>query len=335
MGGGGSYYDRDVRPSRSRGHGGYSDDAARATSQQTRLHADMNALGRRITVEVRSPLVYSFDVTGSMGSLPRILWDKMPMIIGQIIARGYLEEFQLCMAAIGDRDNDRVPVQIGTFDSPRAADEWMKKIYFEGGGGGNNVESYEMAAWYFANMVDMSKAETPFYLFTGDEGFFDTIPATEIRKHFDPDYSGETSVKSVDVFEQLIEKFGGNVFKIHRYYSSESSNNRSLEQWREALGPQRVIELPYEGRRHEAGDLAIGDITLGLFAVASGARSVDQYIEDMQTRPLDLAASEKFEPQSPERVDAVRRALDPLRDFVPGRVPAGEPHGRLDLIMDT
>jgi len=328
MGGGGTYYDRDVRPSRTRGARGYSSDAARATSRQSNLHTAMTAKGRPLVCPVKSPLVYAFDVTGSMGRLPRILWDKMPMIVGQIIARGYLEEFQMCFAAIGDRHHDRVPVQIGSFDSPRAADDWMQKIYFESGGGGNDVESYELAAYYFANMVDMTAAETPFFLFTGDEGFFDDIPPAVIRKHLDPNYEGEVALKSVDVFETLLEKFAGNVFRIHRHYRR---NDQVLSQWREALGEQRVIELPHDND----GDLAIGDITLGLFAVASGARTIDQYIEDMQTRPDDLAADEAFEPQSDERVAEVRHALSPLENFTMGTTTAGEHHDRLDLIMDS
>ena len=71
------------------------------------------------------------------------------------------------------------------------------------------------------------------------------------------------------------------------------------------------------------GDLAIGDVTLGVYAIVSGARTLAQYLDDMRTRPLDLAKDVQYEPQSPERIAAVEKALQPLKDFTP--VAAAEP----------
>ena len=81
------------------------------------------------------------------------------------------------------------------------------------------------------------------------------------------------------------------------------------------------------------GDLAIGDITLGLFAMMTGNRTLSQYIEDMTTRPLDLAEGETFKPQSQKRIGQVQKALEPLQDLTFRRV-AGGPLDRLGLLME-
>ncbi len=307
MGGGGSYYDRDVIPRSSRSTpSSPSSQAAAVLTSTMSLHKDMNPRGRPITCMVSSPIVYAFDITGSMGKLPQIIWDKMPMIVGQISARNYLSEFQICLAAIGDAGRgDSAPVQVGSFSSPREADLWFKKIYLEGGGGGNNIESYELVAYYFAYMASFPNATHPFCLFTGDEGVYNTIPADRIKQYLDPNYSG-TDLNTKDVFKDLLDKFNGNVFCVHRYYDRGDSD--VVSQWKSLLGNGRVVCLPKD-------DFSIGDVTLGLFSIASGSRSLSQYIEDMNTRPLDLAVSEKFTPQTPQRVNDVREALVTLGTF--------------------
>src|SRR2546423_9957695 len=93
MGGGGSYYDRDVQVGYDRGGSGYS---AQAAEKMGRASADPGLLPKDRTIEctAKCPVVYAFDVTGSMGNLPRIIYDKMPMIAGQITECGYLRDAQ-------------------------------------------------------------------------------------------------------------------------------------------------------------------------------------------------------------------------------------------------
>src|SRR5512144_834384 len=91
-----------------------------------------------------------FDVTGSMGTVPRVLQAKLPDLHSLVQRRGYVEHPQLLFGAIGDATCDRVPLQIGQFESDNRMDAQLGTIVLEGGGGGQRTESYELAAYFMA-----------------------------------------------------------------------------------------------------------------------------------------------------------------------------------------
>src|SRR5262249_49431126 len=179
MGGGGSYYDRDIKDGYDRGQSGYTQAAA---EKMGRKEADPGLLpkDRRLTCNAASPVVYAFDVTGSMGTLPRIIYDKMPLIAGQIAECGYLEDAEISLAAVGDILSDRAPIQIAEFSIIRKLDDWLERIWLEGNGGGQAKESYEYTAFFYARYAEMPVATTPFFVFTGDEGFRETLYANDL-----------------------------------------------------------------------------------------------------------------------------------------------------------
>ncbi|MCB0184778.1 MAG: hypothetical protein KDE31_10955, partial [Caldilineaceae bacterium] len=85
-----------------------------------------------------------FDVTGSMGTVPRILQTKLGKLMRLLTERGYLAHPQVLFGAVGDAYTDSVPLQIGQFESGLEMDDDLSKIYLEGGGGGQVHESYEL-----------------------------------------------------------------------------------------------------------------------------------------------------------------------------------------------
>ncbi len=308
MGGGGSFYDRDVTDRRYRSSSGVSNTTERELSQ-SRVDPAFLPKNRRLVCKARNPLVYIFDVTGSMGNLPKIIYDKWPGIVGQIVARKYLPDPQMSLAAVGDITSDTAPLQVADFSALRNLDKYFKRIYFEGNGGGQGTESYEVKAYFYAYLCELPNAENPICLFTGDEGFNPQLYSDDLSEHFGGKHKDISAQK---VFEDLSKKFKGNVFLIHRYYN-RGSDARIVKEWREVLGKDRVILLP----SGTEGDLAIGDITLGVYAIVSGARTLAQYLEDMRTRPLDLGEGVQYEPQSETRIRQVEEALQPLKNFKP------------------
>lgn len=96
------------------------------------------------------PIIIGLDVTGSMCSIPaELLVNSFPEIMKSIMDAG-IEHAQVCFVGIGDDVYDRAPIQVGQFEtSDELTEKWLKKLYLEGGGGGNFGESYSLA-WYFA-----------------------------------------------------------------------------------------------------------------------------------------------------------------------------------------
>ncbi len=299
MGGGGSYYDRDVTPTNYRGSSGYSSVSEQAFVQ-SRQNAATRTQDRVLRSSCSSPVVFAFDVTGSMGNLPKIIFDKMPMIAGELARQEYLKDAQMSLAAIGDVVSDQAPLQVADFSVVRSLDEWLTRLWLEGNGGGQAKESYEMMAYFYLKQLEMRGATTPIFLFTGDEGFREALSSRELREHFGGEHVGTNATK---VFQALKEKFSGNVFLIRREYPRGYENQMIQQQWENVLGKENVIPLPQ--------DVAIGDITLGVIALASGARSLPEYLDDIRNRPTDLGGT-KFEPQSEARIKEVEVALTEL-----------------------
>lgn len=309
MGGGGSYYDRDTTARAFRTVTGASSIAEEKMSR-SRMDPALSPKDRVLNCESENPIVFLFDVTGSMGTLPQIIYDKMPMIAGQIIDQKYVADPQISLGAIGDEMGDQAPIQVADFVKLRKMDEWLQRIWIEGEGGGQHFESYELMLWYYLNRCNLPKAKNPILLITGDEDFRETMPAGTLNKLFGGQNQGTTAKT---VIRDLLAKFNGNMILIHRTYSDGELNKVILSDWRQALGKERVLEL---GSGTDA-DLSIGDVSLGVIAMLSGSRTLEEYCQDMRKR-INVDTG-KPEPQSENRIGQVRRTLEPLTAIVPKR----------------
>src|SRR6187431_140514 len=114
-----------------------------------------------------------FDVTGSMGSVPRVLQTKLPQLLGLLTRKSYATDPHILFGAVGDASCDRVPLQIGQFESDNRMDDDLARIVLEGGGGGQMTESYELAMYFMARHTSLDcfeKRGRRGYLFLiGDE----------------------------------------------------------------------------------------------------------------------------------------------------------------------
>ena len=131
-------------------HGAANVDLARADG-----HLDSHGLRFRESRDsVEHPdsnaIIISLDVTGSMGTVPRVLQTKLPQLLGLLTRKGYATDPHIMFGAIGDATCDRVPLQVGQFESDNRMDEQLRTIFLEGNGGGQKSESYELAAYFVA-----------------------------------------------------------------------------------------------------------------------------------------------------------------------------------------
>src|SRR5450631_2785666 len=98
------------------------------------------------------------DVTGSMGLIAETLVRQgIGTAFEEILARaadpnaGMIADPHLLVMGLGDVACDRGPIQVTQFEADIRTAEQLERIWLEGGGGGNNHESYDLA-WYFAAM---------------------------------------------------------------------------------------------------------------------------------------------------------------------------------------
>ena len=276
MGGGGSeYYDRDVSVARKLSSGVST--FAQEQMSRSVLSDDLLPFERKLVSAHRNPLVYVYDITGSMGTLPKLIFDKMPMIAGQIVEQKYLEDPDVSLAAVGDVTSDRGPLQVCDFSVIKSLDPWLQKIWIEGSGGGQHYESYEFISYFYARFYDMRNATLPILLFTGDESFREKLSGADLKSRFGGQHEN-TGAEAI--FTELKAKFKGNVFLLHRRYQSYGLDSEIVSQWERVLGKGYVVKL--------SEDLAIADVTLGILALASGKRTLKNYVEDMKNRPLEM-----------------------------------------------
>jgi hypothetical protein len=187
-----------------------------------------------------------FDVTGSMGDIPPRLAldkDKLPGLMRLLTAHSYIEDPQILFGAVGDAFSDRSPLQLGQFESGLEMDEWLTKLYLEGGGGGSSHESYEMAIWWAANHIAMDcyeKRGKKGYIFTmGDEMPYEILPRAIAKKCLGEDLQSDLTF--TEILKAAQEKF--EVFHIHVNQGSYPVESRSyvVEAWKKHLGERLLI----------------------------------------------------------------------------------------------
>ncbi|RBO96282.1 hypothetical protein [Nocardia puris] len=138
---------------------GYTADMRAQPYASWTAHPDLDPLG--VTRECRDsaehgaslPIAVLFDVTGSMRQVPIVMQDKLGKLHGLLQRKKYADDPQILFGAVGDADTDRVPLQVGQFESDNRMDEQLRNILLEGGGGGQKSESYELAAYFMATHV--------------------------------------------------------------------------------------------------------------------------------------------------------------------------------------
>ncbi|GAA2577110.1 hypothetical protein SMC26_29815 [Actinomadura fulvescens] len=127
-----------------------------------------------------------FDVTGSMGTVPRTLQAKLPDLLGLLLRKGYVEHPHILFGAVGDATCDRAPLQIGQFEADNRMDDDLGRIYLEGGGGGQLTESYELAMYFMARHTSIDcyeKRGKRGYLFMiGDELAYPKVSRREVAE---------------------------------------------------------------------------------------------------------------------------------------------------------
>lgn len=268
---------------------------------------------RGIVGEGKTIILIMLDVTGSMGERTKVIYDKLPVLNGQMLGyetpgadtptrEPYCEEpMVMGFVAIGDHRSDQFPLQITDFAEGDKMDANIEKLVLEGNGGGNEVESYAEAAAYVLSNVEIRNCDRAFCFIIGDEGFYDTAEV-RLQKGEEPlanerpkNVGGKRVVNraSFRIFQQLAERF--DTYVLRPTYFRAHAETRIQNQWVDALGEERILPV---GEGVE-GAKATADIIRGIVAVSTGVRNVDTYDNDLKRMG-----------QTTRRRELVRRSLE-------------------------
>jgi hypothetical protein len=233
----------------------------------------------KLTTDSPAPLVVLCDVTGSMGDWPATIFSKLPYL--EFECKEYLgPDMEVSFAATADID-DSFPLQVRPFKKGTDLAAELKEFVIGGGAGPEGAhEAYELAAAYYANNVEMPKAQHPILIFIADEHFHDTI-GSGLAKVAHVDLKKQITTK--EVFEQLREKFA--VYVIRKPYAGE---DKEIEkEWAEVLGDDHIAALPSADR--------VVDVIFGILA--------------KETNKIDYFKQEIAGRQRPDQIDTVYKSL--------------------------
>ncbi|MBI3957011.1 MAG: VWA domain-containing protein [Candidatus Kerfeldbacteria bacterium] len=242
------------------------------------------------------PVAMLFDVTGSMGVIPKELQKKLAQLMDVIIAKAGIQHPQILVGAIGDATCDQYPFQVGQFESDNRFDEQLRNIILEGGGGGQVMETYGLA-WRFAvyhTATDAwDKRGKKGYLFTmGDEMPWPTVTAQQVSQIFGVETENDETVE--ELLAKVQERW--EVFHLGAMDGSYPDRNDIHDRWHQLLG-ERYVKV-------EDSSL-VCEVIAGLIHSLESSFEIDRVLADIGVTGKDRTV--------------VRNALVPV---VSSRVPA-------------
>ncbi|MBD3253939.1 MAG: hypothetical protein GF383_02550, partial [Candidatus Lokiarchaeota archaeon] len=175
-------------------------------------------LDKVLLTKAHFPIVIAVDVTGSMRTLPQLIFEKLCILYNEalyFLPDELKASFEISFSAIGDAYCDQYPLQITDFGKGFELDKNIKSLYPEGGGGGQARETYELTAYYYARRCEMLNTldlPRPMFIFIGDEGFYSKVNLSHIKQLVgDPP---STDLISLEIFEELKRKFDVYILRV-------------------------------------------------------------------------------------------------------------------------
>jgi len=257
-------------------------------------------------------IVFALDVTGSMGDIPRMLAQRdLPHFMRTLGTCG-VPDPQILFMAVGDATSDQAPLQVGQFESTaELMDQWLTWSWLEGGGGGTNSESYELAFYTLARHTDLDcwnqRRKRGYLLMTGDE-----LPYPAVSRHQVEALIGEHLDEDIPIEEAIAA--AAETYHLFFLIPDLRRRARCERRWRELLGDHVIcMESP--------------DDTCTVAAALVGL--TEGRLADTDALARALAA----DGLGRERIGAVVRAVRPYADLLhadaaparPARIASGAP----------
>ncbi len=216
------------------------------------LHEDLNPLGidRESRDSDENPnstaIIVGCDVTGSMGVIAdTLVREGLGVLFEEIYERKPVSDPHIMVTGIGDADYDSAPLQVSQFEADITITDQLEKIYIEGGGGGNQHESYDLPMYFAAYHTSIDcfeKRNKKGYLFTiGDELPNETTSASDIKRIVGDD-GLQADIPFAETVAAAMKMY--NVYHIivaEGWYAKNHGAETVRKKWSEYLGQNAII----------------------------------------------------------------------------------------------
>lgn len=265
---------------------GYSDATLRRPRDQWKVHDLLNPFGvtwreacDSAEHPLSTPIAVFFDVTGSMGRIPKVLQTKLALLLGLLTRNGYVPDPQILFGAIGDATCDTVPLQASQFESDNRLDDALRNIILEGGGGGQMRETYELALYFMEQHTRHDRLDQrgrKGYLFLiGDEMAYPTVRREHVKQLIGDDLEDDIPTKTI------VER-ASKLYDIFFLYVNSGTylgyEDEIFKSWQKLLG-ERAIKLNDPD--------AVAETVAGIIGLCEGTASTITLSRDL----VDLGTS--------------------------------------------
>lgn len=218
------------------------------------------------------PIILGLDVTGSMGFIAEeIAKNSLPVLMTSIYEDSPVVDAHVMFMGIGDATCDSAPLQVSQFEAEAVPlIEQLRTLYLEGGGGGNDYESYDLP-WHFA----YHRTSTDAFEKRGERGFIFTIgdeqpPRGKLNEaNVSRIFGSNSHIPSLgpeEILSKVTERY--RIFHIIAEQGSYCRGNKEVvrSKWKELLGPNAILM-----RDHTK----LPDIVTAILKVANGSSIED------------------------------------------------------------
>jgi hypothetical protein len=182
------------------------------------------------------------DVTGSMDEVPGMIQSALMKLMSLLISDGGVAHPQILIGATGDANCDRIPLQMGQFESDAKIEDDLTGLVLEAGGGGQDMETYELPMYFLARKTSIDcwdkRQQKGFVFLIGDEN-----PYPEVDKHQVQQLIGDTlelNLKTIDIVSELQQRY--EVFYIMPKMTIHYGESKIVNTWKSLLG-EHVLML--------------------------------------------------------------------------------------------
>ncbi|MFA6234159.1 MAG: hypothetical protein WC824_08235 [Bacteroidota bacterium] len=255
--------------------GTYAPKASSAVNMSVPLAArsvaavDLSPL-KAIKTTASNVLIFLGDMTGSMQDWRKEMLKRLALLFKE--SQGFLgEDLQILFIMFGDIEfYDKI--EVAPLGAGPELDTYLMAFNQHANGGGNNMESAELAAYYVLQQVDTSSAKSVYCFIVTDEAAYPEVKPTEVKNVLGLTLAEPMLAKTM--FRSLARK--ASTFCIWADTGSYDgyTKQRMHDYWESVLSAERVAPLD-DARR-------VVDVILGIVAKTSG--QYDQFTKSLNAR---------------------------------------------------